>query len=205
MDQQKIGAFISKLRKEKGLTQRQIADKLSISEKTVSKWECGNGLPEVSLMMPLCEILGITVNELLSGEKIAKEDYKKVAEHKLLESVERQNFNNKKSLVASFMIGIFCTLILTMAIIIAGYLPERVEVKIVVLVLAIVLFILGLGMAIMLDIQVGYFECPHCHHRYQPTFGAYIWGAHTIKRRFLKCPKCGKRGWHKHEYKVSDK
>ena len=67
MDQIKIGRFIAKMRKEKPYTQRQLADMLGISDKTVSKWETGNGLPDVSLMMPLCDLLQISVNELLSG------------------------------------------------------------------------------------------------------------------------------------------
>lgn len=70
MDQKKIGAFICSARKEKGYTQKQLADMIGISEKTISKWECGNGLPEVSLMMPLCELLGINANELLMGERL---------------------------------------------------------------------------------------------------------------------------------------
>ena len=68
MNQKKIGEFIAKLRKARNLTQKQVAEKLAISEKTVSKWECGNGLPEVVYMEPLCEILGIAINELLAGE-----------------------------------------------------------------------------------------------------------------------------------------
>ena len=70
MDQIKTGKFIAERRRAKHLTQRELAEKLLVSDKTVSKWETGKGLPEVSLMMPLCEILGINVNELLSGELI---------------------------------------------------------------------------------------------------------------------------------------
>ena len=70
MDQVKIGKFISERRKKQGFLQKDIAGKLGISEKTVSKWECGNGLPEVVYMEPLCQLLGITVNELLAGESI---------------------------------------------------------------------------------------------------------------------------------------
>ena len=79
LDQIKTGEFIALKRKEKNLTQQELADKLNISNKTVSKWETGNGLPELSLMMPLCEVLGITVNELLSGESIGGENYKEKA------------------------------------------------------------------------------------------------------------------------------
>ncbi len=70
MNQKKTGAFIGSMRREKGYTQNQIAEMMGISEKTVSKWECGNGLPEVSLMLPLCDLLGISVNELLLGERL---------------------------------------------------------------------------------------------------------------------------------------
>ncbi len=73
MDQVKIGRFIAETRKAQNLTQRQLADALSISDKTVSKWECGKGLPEVSLMLPLCGALRITVNDLLAGERVAKQ------------------------------------------------------------------------------------------------------------------------------------
>ena len=67
MNQEKIGAFISMLRKEKGYTQKDVANRLDLSEKTISKWECGKGLPEVAYMEPLCSLLGISVNELLIG------------------------------------------------------------------------------------------------------------------------------------------
>ena len=77
MNQIQIGRFIAASRKAQGLTQRQLADKLGISDKTVSKWECGKGLPEVSLMLPLCASLGITVNDLLSGERVSGTNYQK--------------------------------------------------------------------------------------------------------------------------------
>ena len=70
MNQTKIGKFISQCRKERGFLQKDIAARLGVSEKTVSKWECGKGLPEVVFMEPLCQILGITVDELLAGESI---------------------------------------------------------------------------------------------------------------------------------------
>ena len=77
MDQIRIGKFISQMRKEKNITQKQLADSLAISDKTISKWECGKGLPEVSLMLPLCEILQITVNDLLSAERVSVVEYQK--------------------------------------------------------------------------------------------------------------------------------
>ena len=97
MDQIKIGKFIASLRKEKGLTQMMLADRLGISDKTVSKWERGAGLPDVSLMLPLCETLEISVNELLTGEKLTDADYKKKAEVTIMNLVQ-ENKENKKRL-----------------------------------------------------------------------------------------------------------
>ena len=96
MDQIKIGKFISETRKTLGITQRQLADALYISDKTVSKWECGKGLPEVSLMLPLCEELHITVNELLTGEKIEETEYKKKAEENMMNLVQENQENRKR-------------------------------------------------------------------------------------------------------------
>ena len=85
MEQEMIGKFISACRKENGLTQMQLAEKLNITNRAVSKWETGKSMPDVSLMLDLCNILGITVNELLSGERIIMEDYQKRAEENLME------------------------------------------------------------------------------------------------------------------------
>lgn len=86
MNPEMIGKFISSCRKDKGLTQIQLAEKLNISNRTVSKWETGKSIPDVSIMLELCEILGITVNELLSGERIATmEDYQKKAEQNMVD------------------------------------------------------------------------------------------------------------------------
>lgn len=90
MDQEKIGKFIADCRKEKGLTQLQLAEKLGISNRAVSKWETGKGCPDVSLMLELCNVLEITVNELLSGERILMEDYQKKAEENLVELQDKK-------------------------------------------------------------------------------------------------------------------
>ena len=100
MDQIKIGKFIAQMRKEQLLTQRQLADKVGISDKTVSKWETGRGLPEVSLMVPLCDILKISVNELLSGERLTDSDYKKRAEENMMDLVREREESRKKIMLA---------------------------------------------------------------------------------------------------------
>lgn len=77
MDQVKIGKFLSDERNAKGYTQKQLSELLGISDKTISKWECGNGFPKASLLLSLCNELEITVNELLTGERISQQNYKK--------------------------------------------------------------------------------------------------------------------------------
>lgn len=92
MNQIKIGKFIANCRKEKNMTQRQLADILEISDKTISKWECGKGLPEVQFMIPLCDLLGINVNELLSGEKLSADEYQQKAEENMMILVKENEY-----------------------------------------------------------------------------------------------------------------
>ncbi len=98
MDVEKTGKFIAQKRREISLTQQELADLLGISNKTVSKWECGNGLPEVSLMLPLCEALGISVNELLSGEELNTAYVEKAEENLigLIQEKEKHKLSGKK-------------------------------------------------------------------------------------------------------------
>ena len=83
MNQEKIGKFIANLRKEKNMTQQELAKKLGVTDRAISKWENGRGLPDYSLLQDLCDTLSISINELFSGEKISKEDYKTKAEENM--------------------------------------------------------------------------------------------------------------------------
>ena len=98
MNQEKIGKFIASCRKKQKLTQEQLAEKLGITYKAVSKWETGKGLPDASIMKDLCNILKITVNELLSGEQINQEDYNKKTEEYMLEIYRQKEEGDKKLL-----------------------------------------------------------------------------------------------------------
>ena len=122
MDQIQIGKFIAESRKAKNLTQRQLADALSISDKTISKWECGKGLPEVSLMLPLCAALEITVNDLLSGEKVSEVDYQKKAEGNMMD-LKKENEENRKRMALS-MITVVITIIAVCALIVIASFPD---------------------------------------------------------------------------------
>lgn len=111
MDQIKVGSFIAQCRKEKNLTQMQLAEKLNMSNKSISKWETGRGMPDVSIMIELCEILGITVNELLSGQHLKKEDFNVKANENIIymarESEKNKKRNKKTIIIFSTLIIIF--------------------------------------------------------------------------------------------------
>lgn len=104
MDQVKIGRFIKAERKEKNLTQREVAQRLGISEKTVSKWETGNGLPEVSLMKPLCDLLGISLNELFSGTRLDEKQYYIKAEENIMSFVKEKAEAQKKIILSAVVV-----------------------------------------------------------------------------------------------------
>lgn len=93
MNQEKTGKFIAELRKEKNMTQIDLADKLGITDRAVSKWENGRGMPDLSLLAPLCEILGVSINELLSGERLDKKDYQEKLEDNIINTI---NYTDKK-------------------------------------------------------------------------------------------------------------
>ncbi len=122
MNQIEIGKFIAKCRKEKNLTQAQLAEKLNITDRAVSKWETGKSMPDSSIMLELCEILGITVNELLSGVEINMEDYEKKADENLIVLKRKDENNMTKNVIisilfsATLLIGIMVCLICNIAI-----------------------------------------------------------------------------------------
>ena len=97
MNQEIIGKFIAKCRKEKNMTQQELADKLGVTDRAVSHWENGRRLPDYSLVKELCEILSISINELFSGEKISNDDYKKKAEDNIVKLIN-ENYNKKKKM-----------------------------------------------------------------------------------------------------------
>lgn len=111
MDQLKSGKFIAELRKTHGMTQLQLAEKLGVSDKTVSRWECGKGMPELSILMPLCEVLEINVNELLSGEFLTQESYSKKAEENMLNLIQETTENKVKNSYSFISVFLSCVVI----------------------------------------------------------------------------------------------
>lgn len=190
MDQIKIGGFIAEERKRKGYTQKILSEKLGISDKTISKWETGNGFPEVSLLIPLCSELDITVNELLSGERVSEEQYRKKAEENMVNLVKEAQ-ENKKKIILSVMVGILTILAAVPLFMVAGMFDMRTGVRITFIVIGIVVLIIGIAVACIMDREAGAFECPECHERFIPDMKSYIMAAHTLTKRKLICPKCG--------------
>lgn len=197
MDQIKIGKFIAQTRKEQNLTQRQLADALLISDKTVSKWECGKGLPEVSLMLPLCDVLHITVNELLTGEKVSDDDYRKKAEENMMNLI-KENEENKKRMGLSIICGVITIIAVCSLIVIASYIEMHTALRIILIVFAVAVAAVGIGAAAVLEVKAGYYECPHCKALFVPEMSEYVKGYHTLTKRRLTCHECGKTGMCRH-------
>ncbi|MBE7078281.1 MAG: helix-turn-helix transcriptional regulator [Clostridiales bacterium] len=194
MDQRKTGKFIAQIRKEKGLTQRELAQKLLISDKTVSKWECGNGLPEVALMSPLCEVLEITVNELLAGERLFGSAYQKKAEENIM-SLIREREESKFRLIISILVAVLAIVPNCLLIVLSEYAALPLWANIVLKVVALVFLFGGIFIAGALEMRRAVFECKQCKKRFIPTKTAYIMSLHMNYTRRLKCPHCGKRSW----------
>ena len=190
MDQIKIGKFIADERKRKGYTQKQLSGKLEISDKTISKWERGNGFPEVSLLLPLCNELEITVNELLSGERVSEEDYRKKAEENMVNLVREAQESKKRIILSAIVAGL--TIIAALPLfMISGMLEMENWLRVTIIIIGGVVVFGGIAVACVLDRDAGAFECPECNNRFVPDMKAYVMGPHTITKRKLVCPHCG--------------
>ena len=169
MNQIKIGEFISSQRKMKNLTQAALAEKLGITDRAVSKWERGKGLPDVSLMLDLCEIFGITVNELLSGEEISMENSNQKNEQLLLDMAKELEQKNKTIWSSMWAIMIVSMTALFAGIMISAFLiPEGVWQLVTILGICIV-FLVPCFYALKLEVSVGAYKCKECRTTLQCT------------------------------------
>ena len=196
MNQIQIGRFIASERKRLGFTQKQLAEKLNISDKTISKWECGNGFPDVSLLMPLCSELEITVNELLSGERVSEEDYQKKAEENMMMIIKEKE-ENKKRYVLTIICGIISVVsYLTILLVVCFYTNEiSTPVKLLLISVACAILAVGIFISVNGDRTIGYFKCKHCGEHFVPSRFDYNISAHIVTTRHLKCPHCHKKSW----------
>jgi len=106
LDQEKIGRFIAERRKVKEMTQKQLAERLGVSDKAVSKWETGRSMPDNSILFELCAVLETNVNELLSGEKLSVDNYHGKAEENMMNLMKEKQNSGRISAVVGLMLGI---------------------------------------------------------------------------------------------------
>lgn len=167
MNQIEIGRFISEERKKKNYTQRQLSEILGISDKTISKWECGNGFPEMSLLLPLCNELEITVNELLSAKRLSDAVYKEKAEENIMNFIKEREENKSKwkTMILTGLISVVA--FLTIIFVVALYTNViSIPIKIILVVIACLIFCVGLYVAMQGERTIGYYQCPHCKKKF---------------------------------------
>lgn len=197
MNQIKIGKFIAEKRKEQGLTQIQLAEKLAVTDRAVSKWENGKTMPDSGIMLELCDALSISVNDLLHGEVVTVDNYNKETEKLLIEMVKQKEETDKKLLSLEILIGTLSVIILVGFCFVAAYFQMEDWLRIVFIVLGFVIGLVGFMFALRIEQTAGYYECGVCGHKYVPTFSNVLWGMHMGRTRYMKCPKCGKMSWQK--------
>ncbi|MBE6621102.1 MAG: helix-turn-helix domain-containing protein [Ruminococcaceae bacterium] len=195
MNQIKIGRFIAECRKKSNLTQMQLAEKLGITDKAISKWERGIAMPDTSIMLELCDILGISVTELLSGEKISMDNTNQKNEQLMLDMAKELEKKNKTIWSSMWAIMIVSMTALIAGIFIAAFLiPEGVWQLVTILGICVV-FLIPCFYAVKLEVSVGAYKCKHCGYEIVPTYKEAMMAMHRGFTRHLMCPKCNKRTW----------
>ena len=197
MDQIKIGKFIASCRKEVGMTQAELAERLGISDRAVSKWETGKSMPDSGIMLELCGFLKINVNELLSGERIMAELYSKQVEENLLTMKREVEERDRRALKLEYWMGFSAVLSGSVLILLASFLEMPFWLRMVLSAFALIMILLVSFIAVGIEQKAGYYECECCHHRYVPSYRQVILSMHRGRTRYMKCPVCGKRSWQK--------
>lgn len=197
MDQMKIGCFIAERRKQCGYTQMQLAEKLNITDRAVSKWETGRSMPDSSIMPELCKLLGITLNDLFNGEVVVMEDYKKKSEELIIEMTRQKEAADKKLLSLEIVIGILAMLAPFCMIILASFVTMPDWLRICLIIVGFVPCIIGIMYALKIEQTAGYYECAECGHRYVPSFRSVLFAPHFGRTRRMTCPKCHRKSWQK--------
>ena len=197
MDQVKIGRFIAKRRKRVNLTQMQLAEKLNITDRAVSKWETGRAMPDTSIMLDLCEILEISVNDLLSGEVITMDNYNKKLEQNLIEMVKQKEEADKKLLRLEIIIGYTSSIAFLILVFVASYIEMQNWIRVLLIAFGLITFVVSMVNCLKIEQTAGYYQCAKCGHRHVPKYNSVFFAMHIGRTRYMKCPKCGKKSWQK--------
>lgn len=195
MNIDKIGRFISERRKLKKLTQEKLAEKLNISDRAISKWERGLCLPDASIMIPLCKILDISVNELLSGE-MTKDNNKKT-DDLLVELKKSEEEKDKLLFISMYVIIIASIIFLLIIYLLAYHFMEEGPLQLIVILLSTLVVLVACLFALKLETSVGFYECKKCHHKHKTSYKEVLWAMHMGTTRYLKCPNCNEKSWNK--------
>ncbi len=197
MNQIKIGKFIAEQRKKNNLTQMQLAEKLNITDRAISKWENGKAMPDSSIMLDLCNELKISVNELLSGEVLEMNSYNEKMERNLIDMVRQKEASDKRLLKMEIVIGILISIVFFALIFIASFVEMEDWLRITLIITGFIPFIIMIPFVIRIEQTAGYYECDKCHYKYVPKYLSVFWAMHKGRTRYMKCPECNQRSWQK--------
>lgn len=197
MNQIKIGKFISLKRKEKNITQSNLAEMLGITDRAISKWENGMCMPDSGTIPKLCKILNITIQDLFSGETVDMKKHDKIVEENLLELSRQKEVADRQLLTSEIFIGVISSIILLSLILMASLVEMSNILRAIFIVIAIITFAIGILYALRIEQITGYYECKKCHHKHIPTYLNILFTMHNGRARYIKCPNCGKRSWNK--------
>ena len=197
MEQTKVGKFIAECRKNKKMTQAELAEKLNITDRAISKWETGKGMPDSSIMLELCNELDISVNELLSGEVIKMENYNQKAEENLLEMKKQKEETDKEMLRLEIVIGYISSITFLILVFLASFVEMYSVIRILLIIGGSIVFAVGVINAIKIEQTAGYYECDKCHYKYIPTYKSVLFAMHYGRTRYMRCPKCNEKSWNK--------
>ena len=195
MDQIKIGKFIAERRREVGLTQMQLGEMLGITDRAVSKWERGLSLPDSSIMLELCSILKITVNDLLCGEVVTMDNYNEKLENNLLEVVKQKERSDKMLLRFEIIMGFICIAVMLTLCVFAAYVPMDEWLRIALIIIGMIPVLVATPFMLKIEQTAGYYVCSNCGHRHIPKYSSVFMSMHLGRTRYMKCPKCEKRSW----------
>ena len=195
MDQIKIGKFIAECRKKQNLTQAQLAEKLDITDRAISKWETGKAMPDSDIMLDLCDILGIKVNELLCGEMIEIEHKDEQLNELIFQMAKNEERYHKRLLHSAYVIiATSLTALICLMSLISLLIPEC-GFQDFLIIVSVILFIIPCMIALKFKAETGYYECRNCQHMFVPSYKEIAALMQTPNRRLLKCPECGKWTW----------
>lgn len=195
MDMTKVGRLISNRRKELGLTQQELGLQLGVSAKAVSKWERGLSLSDASIMLELCRLLQISVNDLLCGEVVTMEHRNEQAERNLMEMVRQKEEADRHLLTAEIYIGALGAVIFFACVFTAAFAPMANWARAALIAAGLVPFLICMSFAIKIEQKAGRYECAKCGHRYVPAYKNVLLVMHVNRTRYMKCPECGEKSW----------